>query len=340
MDASQLKRLKEMEEENHRLKKMYADLSLDHHLLKEILEKKVLKPCERRDLAVCLVEEYNACIGRSCRVVNLPRSMWYYQSAKDDSEVEQKLEELAEKHPNRGFDDFYGRIRNQGYKWNRKRVLRIYRKMNLKMRRKRKRRLPSRIKEPLQTPDRLNRTWSMDFMHDVLESGRRIRVFNVMDDFNREALLVEAAYSHNSTSIIYALEELLIERPVPKRIRVDNGPEFIAGNFKKWCEANEITLTYIQPGKPAQNAYIERFNRLYREDVLDAYVFETLDQVRIVSNKWKEDYNENHPHSALGGKSPRCFAVNRAKLPTLRAKQEFISINSNEIKINKSKTLN
>ena len=190
--------------------------------------------------------------------------MFYYQTRRDDSELIDKLNELAEQLPHRGIDEYYGRLRSQGYCWNRKRVLRVYRALNLQMRRKRKRRLPSRIKEPLNQPSSVNHTWSMDFMHDVLESGRKVRVLNIIDDFNREALAVEAAYSHNSQSVIEQLEIITITRDKPQRIRVDNGPEFISNRLKEWCDRHGIVLNFIQPGRPMQNAYIERFNRLYR----------------------------------------------------------------------------
>jgi len=238
--------------------------------------------------------------------------MFYYQPKKDDSELIDKLNELSELLPTRGIDEYYGRLRKQGYLWNRKRVLRVYRELKLQMRRKRKRRLPSRIKEPLIQPEALNHTWSMDFMHDVLESGRKVRVLNIIDDFNREALAVEAGYSHNSHSVIEQLEIIMITRDKPRRIRVDNGPEFISQRLREWCDQKEITLTFIQPGKPTQNAYIERFNRFYREDILDAYIFESIDELRVLSRNWQDDYNQNHPHKSLGGMTPDQFALTTA----------------------------
>lgn len=223
-----------------------------------------------------LIEEKQVNVQRACRVVNLSRSQWYYQTKRDDTEVINSLEKLALDLPTRGFDIYYGRLRAKGYKWNRKRVLRIYRKLNLTLRRKRKRRLPARIKQPLVQPKMIYRTWSMNFMHDSLEYGRKIRVFNVIDDFSREALAVEADYSHNGESIVRILEELIWTRGIPQAIRSDNGPEFISKTYTAWCKAHEIEVRFIQPGQPTQNAYIERFNRLFREDVLDAYLFEDL----------------------------------------------------------------
>jgi putative transposase len=231
--------------------------------------------------------------------------MWYYQSKRDDSEVVDKLSELAEQLPTRGFDEYYGRIRQQGYQWNRKRVLRIYRNMKLGLRRKHKRRLPSRVKEPLMSPDQHLHTWSMDFMSDVLADKRKVRVLNVIDDYNREALALEAGLSFPANRVIRVLT--LLEEEIgqlPKYIRVDNGPEFTSKIFQQWCKNKRITIKYIQPGSPTQNAFIERFNRYFREDVLDAYWFEDLDQLRTIMESWRMDYNENHPHKSLGGLTP------------------------------------
>jgi putative transposase len=232
--------------------------------------------------------------------------MWYYQAKKDDSEVEEKLMELAEDLPTRGFDEYYGRIRQEGLPWNRKRVLRVYRKMRLQLRRKYKKRLPQRVKEPLETPEYKNHTWSMDFMSDALSDGRKIRVLNIMDDFNREVLAVEVGLSMPAERVVRILHRLEIDQGLPEKIRVDNGPEFLAKKFQAYCK-DRIKIQYIQPGKPTQNAYIERLNRHFREDVLDAYLFDNLEQVNIMAEMWRQDYNANHPHKALGGLSPKAY---------------------------------
>ena len=180
--------------------------------------------------------------------------------------------------------------------------------MKLQMRRKRKKRLHSRVREPLVLPKALNDTWSMDFMCDTLQSGRRFRILTALDDYNREALIVKPQSIFPAEHVVNALNDLVFERGKPGQIRVDNGPEFMSQVFINWCNENDIKIKYIQPGKPVQNAYIERFNWLYREDVLDAYLFSDIEQVKIISDKWKEDYNEKHPHGSLNGMSPRDYA--------------------------------
>jgi putative transposase len=237
-------------------------------------------------------------------VVSLQRSVFYYKSQKDDKEVIAKLQSLAEIYPTRGFDDYYGKIRNEGLAWNRKRVLRIYRAVKLGLRRKHKRRLPARIKEPLKQPENPNKSYSMDFMSDALTSGRKLRVLKIMDDYTRESLAAYPDYSITSEKVVEVLKQIIAERDKPEQIRVDNGPEFRSKVFMEWCNKNGIAIKYIQPGKPMQNGYIERLNRTFREDVLDAYQFETLEELRILSDEWQYSYNHYHPHKSLKRKTP------------------------------------
>lgn len=233
--------------------------------------------------------------------------MWYYQNTKDDTEVIDKLKEMAENYPTRGFDEYYNRIRREGFKWNRKRVLRVYRNMKLKLRRKHKKRILTRVKTPLEVPEMLNECWSMDFMSDVLTDGRKVRVFNIIDDCNREALAIDVGLNYPARQVVETLEQLEQEIGLPQYIRCDNGPEFISKVFMNWCQSKHIEIKYTQPGKPMQNGYVERFNRFYREDILDAYYFNDIHQLRILSENWREDYNMNHPHDSLAKKSPREF---------------------------------
>lgn len=267
----------------------------------------MVKPCEKRPVVEYLRVTYEMSISRACALVLLARSMWYYETKRDDSEVIEKLNELADQLPTRGLDEYVGRLRAEGYPWNRKRIYRVYKLMRLEKRRKTKRRLPTRNPEPLIAPTSPNHCWSMDFMSDALENGRRIRVLNIIDDFNREALWVDAQYSYPSEFVVRALQNLEVERGLPVKIRVDNGPEFISHTLRSYCEEKGVILEHIKPGTPTQNAYIERFNRHFREDVLDAYLFGSLQQVNIICDKWKQDYNDNHPHRSLGYLSPAIF---------------------------------
>ena len=266
-------------------------------------------------------------IDRACRTVGLHRSLWYYRSRKDDTEVMDKLQSLAERYPTRGFDDYYGKIRLEGLVWNRKRVLRVYRSMRLVFRRKHKRRLPQRIKQPLEAAQQINDSYSMDFVSDALTSGRRVRVLNIMDDCSRECLAAYADYSIPAWKVIMVLEQVINERGKPAKIRVDNGPEFISKELKGWCENNGITLQFIQPGKPMQNGYVERLNRTFREDVLNAYLFDTLEQLRILCDEWVYDYNYMKPHSAHKGMVPAMIAKQQQDFNNKTKLIEEISLN-------------
>jgi len=226
-----------------------------------------------------------------------------------------KLQYYAEHFPNRGFDEYYGMIRNEALIWNRKRVLRVYRNLKLSLRRKRKRRLPARVKQPLQQQQQPNKSYSMDFMSDALYTGRKLRVLNIMDDCTRESLAAYADFSIPAEKVVSVLGDIISERGTPEQIRVDNGPEFLSKIFKDWCHKNEIEIKYIQPGKPMQNGYIERLNRTFREDVLDAYIFESLEEVRIICDEWQHGYNNYHPHKSLNRRTPRsCYDAFRRNL--------------------------
>lgn len=254
-----------------------------------------------------VVTTHQISISRACRTVSLSKSMYYYNKVKDDTETISKLQELAEAYPTEGQDLYYGRIRQQGYKWNYKRVRRVYLLMGLNRRRKARKRLPERVKEPLVQPDRFKESWSVDFMSDVLVNGRKFRTLNVIDDYNREAIAIQVAHSMPAVQVTRLLDRIIKEQGKPKRIRVDNGPEFISKEFRDWCLNKNILIQFIQPGRPMQNGYIERFNRSFRESILDAYLFEDIMQVQILAEEWVWDYNHKRPHEALGGKTPNQY---------------------------------
>jgi len=161
----------------------------------------------------------------------------------------------------------------------------------------------------------------MDFMSDALVGGRKLRVLKVVDDCTRESLAVWCDFSIQGKKVVAVLQDIIYDRGKPQQIRVDNGPEFRGKTFSSWCEKENITIKYIQPGKPMQNAYIERLNRTFREDVLDAYLFESLEEVRILSDEWQESYN-NLPHDSLNGKSPLMEKENLARQLQLRPMNE------------------
>ena len=185
--------------------------------------------------------------------------------------------------------------------------------MRLNLRSKRKKRLPSREPKVLLWPIRPNITWSLDFMHDTLENGKTIRTLNIIDDFNREALAIKVDHNMPSSRVIKELDRLIQWRGKPMAIRSDNGPEFISNAMDEWCKKQGIEWKYTQPGKPTQNSFIERFNRTFRQDVLDAYMFDNLKTANKYANAWAWMYNNERPHSALMNMTPNDFLLKYGK---------------------------
>jgi len=246
-----------------------------------------------------IVKERKIAVSRACKLVSLPRSQFYYNPVKDDAEVISALQDLAFDHPTYGFRKLFAYIRRSGKTWNHKKVYRVYKLLKLNKKRKGKRRLPARVKQPLQQQTAVNRVWSMDFMSDSMVGGRKFRTLNIMDDGSREALAIEVDTSLSSKRAIRVLERIIEERGKPEYIRTDNGPEFTSKDMELWAKDKGIIMQYIQPGRPMKNGYIERFNRLYREAVLDAYIFFDLYQVKQLTAEWITEYNERRPHEAL-----------------------------------------
>lgn len=264
---------------------------------------------QQRELVKYAIEEYEMSERGACQTIGLNRCSYRYQAKRmDDSEIAQELRQLAESQPRWGCRKMTDYLRHQGHPWNHKRIHRIYRDLALNLQRKPKKRLAPRTAQVLTVPEQSDVSWSLDFMSDSLSDGRVFRTLNVIDDFNREALWIEVDASLPVERVIRVLEQLLLWRTAPKQIRMDNGPELISQRLETWAKEKNIELLHIQPGKPAQNAYIERFNRTYREDVLDAYLFDNLKEVCTITERWLEEYNNIRPHDALQGLSPHQFA--------------------------------
>jgi putative transposase len=230
-----------------------------------------------------------------------------------DAEVIDALQAVVERHSRWGFWKCFRRLRLDGRVWNHKRVWRVYCRLRLNLPRRTKKRLPPRVRQSLEVPMQANRLWSMDFMADALYGGRRFRTFNVLDEGVREALAIQIDTSLRAERVIRVLEQLKEWRGLPEAIRCDNGPEYTAQSVVDWCRQHGIELRYIQPGKPNQNAYIERFNKSYRTEVLDAHLFDDLEQVREITDTWLQRYNQERPHEALGNLPPSVYRESRER---------------------------
>ena len=254
-----------------------------------------------------LVEVHARPLRRSCECVGLSRSA-YYRPPLDwtvrDAELIASLARLVEDRPSRGFWKCCSLIRRQRRDWNHKRIYRVYKAMRLNLRRAAKRRLPKRERVALYVPRLPDTVWSADFMSDALVCGRRFRTFNVVDDFNRELLHIEVDTSITSARLVRIFEQLQRDHGLPQVLRTDNGPEFLGESFVQWAKAHGMAIQYIQPGKPNQNAYIERFNRTFREEVLDQHLWASIDDVREAAWWWMLEYNEERPHDSLGDMTP------------------------------------
>lgn len=257
-----------------------------------------------------LVATHGLSIVRACRIAGLARAAYYApppDRLDQDAPVIAALTAVAAAQPRWGFWKCYDRLRLDGQPWNWKRVLRVYRALRLHLPRRTRRRLPTRTLAPMDAPAALNRTWALDFMHDMLYDGRRFRTLNVLDEGNREALAIEVATSLPGPRVTAVLDQLVAIHGAPRALRCDNGPELVSRVLTEWCARHGVVLQHIQPGKPNQNAYIERFNRTYRREILDAYVFGSLAEVRAETEQWLVTYNTQRPHDSLGGVPPLTF---------------------------------
>jgi putative transposase len=247
--------------------------------------------------------------------MSISKTSYYYKvkNYTGDKEIAVYLQGLSENHRRWGFDKMRDKAQIDKKLWNHKRIYRIYCQLGLNIRIKPRKRIPSGEAKILIQPLRPNTCWSIDFMSDVLSSDRKFRTFNVLDDYNRECLLIEPSFTLPANQVIQLLDQLAVTRGYPEMMRMDNGPEFRSKIFNEWAKRRHILLHYIQPGKPAQNGFIERFNRTYREDVLDMNLFTHLTEVRELTREWLELYNNERPHEALAGLPPILFAKQRAK---------------------------
>jgi putative transposase len=264
--------------------------------------------CETTSLEV--LAQGHLPVVRAYRVVRLSRAAFYrppISPARADAPVIAALTAVVADHGRWGFWKCFDRLRLQGYPWNHKRVHRVYCALRLNLPRRTKRRILHRLRQPLAAPPRLNHTWALDFMADVLYDRRHFRILTIIDEGSREALAVEAWTSIPASRVIRLLAEQIALHGRPTAIRVDNGPELLAQVLVDCCADRGIAVHYIQPRKPDQSAYIERFNRSYRTEIVDAHLFESLAEVRALTEQWLMTYNHERPHDSLRRVPPLTF---------------------------------
>jgi len=259
-------------------------------------------------MARTAVEVRRTSIRHACRTFEVSETCYRYQASACDenARIADWLVRLTTAYKDWGFGLCFLHLRNvKGFGWNHKRVYRIYRELELNLRIRPRKRLVREKPEPLAVPAAINQCWSMDFMHDQLADGRSFRLLNIIDDFNREALAMDIDLSLPAERVVRALDRVIEWRGKPKQIRSDNGPEYVGKTLTEWAQRRGIRLQYIQPGKPQQNAYIERYNRTVRYDWLGHYLFDSITEVQEHATTWIWTYNHERPNMALGGITPK-----------------------------------
>lgn len=254
---------------------------------------------------------------RACELVSLQRSTCRYVSRRvDDPKLVARLRQIAEERPRFGYRRVHALLCREGFEVNRKRVYRIYKTAGLAVQRRKRRKLRAVRPVPSAVVTRPNERWSMDFVHDYLGDGRKLRTFNVVDAFTRECLAIEVDTSLPARRVVGVLDKLLWMFGLPESLRVDNGPEFISSTMEAWAAKHGVKLDFIQPGKPTQNAHVESFNGRFRDECLAQARFPTLARARAEIEIWRVDYNTERPHSALDYRTPKAFGdLVRCKVP-------------------------
>jgi transposase InsO family protein len=271
---------------------------------------------------------------RACRAIGQSRSSQRYKVKRRDDEGKliTAMVELARKKPRWGYRMIWGRLRAEGWRVNRKRVYRLWKKEGLKVRQKqhKRRRLGSSANGITRSrATHKDHVWCWDFIHDRTEDGKSLKWLSIVDEFTRECLALEVGRGLTSGRVIDVLIELFHVRGLPQHIRSDNGPEFIAKAIRRWLEKADVKTLYIAPASPWENGYAESFHSRLRDELLNAELFTSLAEARHLANQWRLEYNHRRPHSSLGYVTPAAFAATCAAAPSaaLREQQHTKKIN-------------
>lgn len=269
----------------------------------------MVTPAARRQAAQHIQAAHGLSQRRAGRLIGISNSSLRYKSNKpDDGEIRQRLKALAAERPRFGYRRLGVLLRRETLIINHKRLHRLYREEGLVLRKRRRQRAASVTRLPLSSPAKANERWSMDFVSDSLATGRGFRTLNIVDDYTRECLAIEVDTSLTGERVARVLDRLIEVGRKPQIIVLDNGPEFTSKALDAWATRNKVQLRFIDPGRPMQNAYIESFNGRFRDECLNQYWFVSLEEAREVIEEWREDYNQQRPHSSLEQKTPAEFA--------------------------------
>jgi putative transposase len=266
---------------------------------------------QRRQVVTHLLaafKDHRVSARRVCGVAGLSRSRWHYRSRRgDDAELRARLRQLAAERPRWGYQQLHILLRREGRVVNHKKVLRLYREEGLAVLRRRRKKHVAIARVPLPTPSGPTQRWSMDFIHDQLADGRPFRCFTLVDDFTRECVAIAVGHSLPGWRVIDVLERVGAERGLPRSIVCDNGPEFQSRVVDAWAHDRHVSLQFIRPGKPIENAFVESFNGKFRDECLSTQWFADLVDAQLAIERWRRDYNEIRPHRSLGSLTPAEF---------------------------------
>ncbi|WP_320196524.1 IS3 family transposase (plasmid) [Agrobacterium rosae] len=309
MEVSEAKRLKALEDENAKLKKLLAEQMLDVAALRELLGKKMVGPAAKRDAVAHLKTEMGLSERRACQIISADRKMVRYQSCRPpETALRAKLRDLANDRRRFGYRRLFILLRREGEPSGVNRIYRLYREEGLCVRKRRARRRAVGTRAPILVEAKANARWSLDFVHDQFACGRRFRVLNVVDDVTRECLAAIPDTSISGRRVARELTTLVERRGKPGMIVSDNGTELTSNAILAWAKEHKVEWHYIAPGRPMQNGYVESFNGRMRDELLNESLFFGLDHARSAIAEWVDDYNNFRPHSSLGYQTPAAYA--------------------------------
>ena len=263
---------------------------------------------QKKQAVTSLVKALNVSRRFACDLLNLQRSSFNYSSKVNKEEIVKRVCDVSNKYPRWGYRKITDYLRLQGVRICKERVRSIRKQYGLQVKRKQCRRRILRSKPKLHEPQYPNHVWSWDFMFDATHNGRKLKVLNIIDEYTKELLVSYAARTITAEDVYRLLRKLFAQRGLPAYIRSDNGPEFVAKYIQKQVAKTKVNIIYIQPGSPWQNCYIESFNSIMRDNLLNRYLFFTPKEAQIIIDDFKQEYNYERPHGTLGGITPKMFA--------------------------------
>jgi putative transposase len=271
----------------------------------------MVSPVQRRAVVAWARDAYRVTERRACRALQIPRSVVRYRSVKpNDSPVRRRLHELAASRLSYGVRRLHVLLRRDGLRINLKKVRRLYLEEGLQLKRRRRRRRAATVRQVRTLPQHVDERWAMDFMHDTLATGQTIRVFTLIDVYTRECIALAAARGFSGHDVARLLSEAGAARgTLPKVIQCDNGTEFTSTALDHWAYWNKVQLDFSRPGKPVDNSVCEAFNGSLRRELLTQHWFASLTEASALLELWREDYNNQRPHTSLGLQPPAHFRV-------------------------------